>query len=69
VAWGLVHLGAGGLSMPRVLQGDKIYPWLVVVLLAGTFADIALILVLFWHPGKGIHSLRRSSGTEHFQGG
>jgi hypothetical protein len=33
--------------MPRVLQGDKIYPWLVVVLLAGTFADVALILVLF----------------------
>jgi hypothetical protein len=37
----------GELSMPRVLQGDKFYPWLVGGVLALIIADILLIWSLF----------------------
>ena len=33
--------------MPRVLEGDKFYPWLVALILAIIIVDIAFIWSLF----------------------
>jgi len=33
--------------MPRVLLGDKIYPWVAVVVLAIIIVDLALVWSLF----------------------
>jgi hypothetical protein len=39
--------GRGGLSMPRVLLGDKIYPWVAGVVLAVIILDLGLVWSLF----------------------
>jgi hypothetical protein len=39
--------GTEGLSMPRVLLGDKIYPWVAGVVLAVIILDIALVWSVF----------------------
>ena len=39
--------GTGGLSMPRVLLGDKVYPWIAVAGLGITTLDIGLVWYLF----------------------
>ena len=39
--------GTGGLSMPRVLLGDKLYPWIAVAVVAITTLDIGLVWYLF----------------------
>ena len=39
--------GAGELSMPRVLLGDKIYPWVAGLVLAILILDLALVWSVF----------------------